>query len=115
MALSTKVFQPVDRLVFRPRADGNRNVDWNSAPLKVGGSKIKFALSAASIPEEDFCRQAPADELLAWIHRAVFINAAMCATLNGQGCPEKRRAADIDLQPAVATGRAFRNVLATFD
>jgi hypothetical protein len=109
MALQAKVFQPVDRFVLRSRADRNRNVDWNSAPLKVGRQQNQVRLVRPHpFRKGTFVGEPTANELLAWIHRAFFINAAPVPNTERTRVARKNIAtADIDFQPAVTTGGAF--------
>jgi len=68
MGLSAKVFQQVDRFVFRPRADGHRNVDGIPPIEQLPEVKSNSPCLAASIRKR-LLSASHRRRIAAWIHR----------------------------------------------
>src|SRR5216684_8574131 len=85
-------------------------MDGNATPTKVGRQQNQIRLVRSHPFRKGTVVHKPAaNELLAWIHRAFFINAAsMRDTERTRAAGKNIATADIDLEPAVAAGCAFR-------
>ena len=109
-ARQTKVLQPFDRLVLRSRADGNCHMDRDPPPSEVCRQQNQIRL----VRSHPFWKRTPvgqpaANELLAWIDRTVRVDTAFVRHAESTGVAwENIMTANVDLQPAVATGGAFR-------
>ena len=108
MTLKAKLFQPLERLVLRPCTDRNRNMDRNCPPSKICRKQNQIRL----VRPHPFGKRAvvgepAANELPARVHRTIFINAAFVRDTERTGTAWKNvEAANVDLEPAVATGGA---------
>ena len=109
-ARQTEVLQPFDRLVFRSGADGNRYMDRDPAPSEVCRQQNQVRLVGSHpFRKRTLVGQPAANELLTWIDWTVRVDAAFVRHAESTGVAwENIMTANIDLQPAVATGGAFR-------
>ena len=102
-------FEPCARLGFRTSADGNRDIDRNRAPDEARGKKDEVGFIRTHPPgQRTRWSQPTADEITAWIDRALVVDRALARTTEGTGMPRMDVAvANPDFQPAIAAGGAF--------
>jgi len=106
--ISTELHQPVQRLLLRTRSSRHHDVDWQSMPdeIRRQHDQVGF-VGPHPIGQRACSNKPPADELPARMLRALVVDRA--AVLDAERARLARTnlmAADLDPEPAIATGRA---------